>query len=416
MVYPQRRRSLRNKEGAPVKDVDTIYVVSDCQLSNDPPSDGEEILPLHLCNIREYNCLGEGTVQETNDLVISYDYEVLYNQNADFDQVRAYLEEAMLDHVARATNTVGCSASFTRRSLQNDLGVVGVNLDPPDVPDDRFDSCLTDGECRSMIGGMTVLLTPDVGEKEIRQTVLDLVRFGMDEDMYTVPGTIDRVVFIENRTIQEKVGGADLLIDDVDNYGTGDEGGGSSAMALGVAGGLIGLLILVLAALSVSRRRKKTVEVVADDLSLDCSLAHRDSLALKPQYDAPEEEFVPPPPSRTSNNTVVVGRSDENVQPDSNITPDASKKSKETQPDTVEEADDGEVDDSDEEADLVMYGVLQALATGTSRPDTEEELHQTTPRPKSVMSDDHSGLFSQSMSEDYETGSDGTPRRVLQMT
>jgi len=34
----------------------------------------------------------------------------------------------------------------------------------------------------------------------------------------------------------------------------------------------------------------------------------------------------------------------------------------------------------------------------------------------SDMSDDYSGVSLQSMSEDYETGSDCTPRRVLQMT
>ena len=57
--------------------------------------------------------------------------------------------------------------------------------------------------------------------------------------------------------------------------------------------------------------------------------------------------------------------------------------------------DECEVDDA-----LVTYGVLQALTMHAARP----------------MSDDYSGVSSQSMSEDYETGSDCTPIRVLQMT
>ena len=58
-------------------------------------------------------------------------------------------------------------------------------------------------------------------KEEIHQTVLDLVCSGMDEDVYTVPGTIDQVVFIENRTVQDKVVGVDRLIDNVNNYGIG---------------------------------------------------------------------------------------------------------------------------------------------------------------------------------------------------
>ena len=107
------------------------------------------------------------------------------------------------------------------------------------------------------------------------------------QDIYTVPGTIDQIVFIENRTVQDKVVGADRSIDNVNNYGTGDDSGGVSAMALGVLRGLIGLVILVFAALSVSRRRKNAVEVGEDDLSLNGSLADWDSLALKPQHDSP---------------------------------------------------------------------------------------------------------------------------------
>lgn len=555
-----RRRSLRRSH----RQLDTLYVDSNCQLSNDPPSG--DTPPLHLCNIRSYQCSpridGETTsTAVTKEVVVPYQYDILYAAGSDFDLVRSYLEEAMLDHLASATGVIRCAASSSRRQrqrrtlLSDNVSVMGVNLYPLDIADDRFASCSAlsllllddsnnknnnnsdnNAECRSMVGGMTVVMradeTAEAPEEEVHELVMNAVRTGMQEDIYVVPGSIEKVVFVQNRTAvatgetENGNGSVDVIDTPGETIGSGVNNGepgndagagdggtvtdletdrsigdptassgseGVSAMALGMAGGALALLILFMAAFTARRRRSKgAAEQVLveqeDNLSLDDgSMANLDSLALKAQRVlqatdvASREKAEPLPPQPAAETLLVAGFPAEDIHPDLDL--DTSRETHlsresvcrdgsigDTQPDAGEEKVSNRFVQTEESAaavpcevttktpprktanassqqqpiEYVVNPILTPSTTPTAAaaapaapadPDTHNVREalavfglgqvatpprtSTTTTPMTLVSasrsDDYSGFLSEARSDDYDTGSDCTPRRVLQM-
>ena len=301
----QEKEDARHDQDA-LNEKDKLYVDENCQVSNDPPENGVEIPDLHLCHINQYKCPPTGVYTDTTEeeIVIPYQYELHYNPAADFDRLLSYLEEASLEHLAAATGTADCNKGRRRLALDQDQKsrFLGVSKNPPDQIDARFAECSVNvvelakapSECVSMLGGFTIFLTPKADETEqerlqIHQAVKDVIRQGMEDDLYTAPGNIEKVVYIENRTPDVALTTSEKGLDD---------SGSLEGTWIGLIAAAATLLVLVLLAAVFVARRKRNKLLTTDStkeepvLSLDGSLAEHDSLALQPQLlmDIAEEE------------------------------------------------------------------------------------------------------------------------------
>lgn len=263
----------------------TIYADKGCQLSNDPPEDGET-QELSLCHIRQYQC--KSAEEDVDELLIAYQYELFLKKDAvDQDLAKEYLEEAMLEQLAIRTGTFECGE--TDRGIFSN--VLGVNRAPNDTVDSRFDSCVTppmEGTvCVPMLGGSTVFLPSSNrtvhSDDRLVASMVDFIRIEMENDVYVQIGSIEKVVFV-NRSVSVN----DML--DGDNMSTKPRASGlESGTKVGVATGaaLFFLLLLLLLLLSAKRnqRQARVLEEPDDDeFTGNGSLAKKDSLALKPRY------------------------------------------------------------------------------------------------------------------------------------
>ncbi|GAX25241.1 hypothetical protein FisN_5Lh323 [Fistulifera solaris] len=258
-----------------------IFTDIDCQLSNDPPVDGEA-QELSLCNIQQYRC--QVDVDDVDELLVQYQYEIFLNEDAvNQDLVREYLEEAMLQRLASRTGTMECDI-IDRGIFSN---VLGVNRAPNDIFDSRFDGCMTppmEGTiCVSMLGGSTFFV-PSTNRSESDDNALvaaavEFIRSEMENDVYIRSGSIEKVVFV-NRTVAVN----DVLAGDTTiPRESGLEAGGKAGVALGTT--LFLLLVLLLLFLLTKRNRKQARVLEEPDEEEftygDGSLAKKDSLALK---------------------------------------------------------------------------------------------------------------------------------------
>lgn len=297
----------------------SIYADKYCQLSNDPPENGE-IHELTLCNIQQYRCRRE---EDAEELLISYQYELFISQDAvDHNLVRQYLEEAMLEQLASRTGTIEC----------NEVGrVLGVSRAPIDVVDSRFNNCVTPpmegAVCVPMLGGSTISLLPSGNltannDNGLHSALMNFIRSEMENDVYVRPGSIEKVVFV-NRTVSvTDVQGADIQAK-------------PSALAVGEKAGiatgatLFFLLLLVVGALVAkpNRRQARILEEPDDDeFTLgDGSLAMKDSLALKPR----EVVSAQTPPRKEVLKDAVVMKTPET--PESDISFEETPKEKQVQ-------------------------------------------------------------------------------------
>lgn len=180
----------------------TFYFANDCELSNDPPSNGN--INLGICNRTQYIC---STSSESSnnpvEIEIPYEYEVLLNPQSNSRRVLLYLEESMLEHLA---NYMGLTTCQTTRRRQTSLVYIGIDISPPDIATNT--SCGNDignTKCVSMQGGVTVFPKrqnlSDDEKRSVTSDVLTYIQSSMDRDVFTIPGVIEKVAFV-NRTTE----------------------------------------------------------------------------------------------------------------------------------------------------------------------------------------------------------------------
>ena len=322
------------------------YVTAACGISNDPPDVGA-LVDLTVCNVTQYRCNPIDN-SPVFDLEITYDYEVRYNPAAVFDRVLPFVEESILESLAAAMNLKRCAGFFSNRRLsgsrflQEDFSpaqqdrFIGVNINPRDTRDERFAACLldetyqetADSACLPIQGGLTVSLgltaeeqevlaaLPEEDREEIRMAVLNFVSGSMMNDVYIVPGNIEKVIFVGDRQAIEEAK-ANTKGED------GDDGLSGTGKGLLSAGILIFLLLILFGIMLLRKRSRKDVDdssniknanlmpgiaVLPEDDDEDNwhsrrtgatdlevvpgSLAFTDSLALKAQIIAEDEESV----------------------------------------------------------------------------------------------------------------------------
>jgi hypothetical protein len=258
-----------------------IFTDYDCQLSNDPPVDGEA-QELSLCNIQQYRCQAEG--DDVDELLVPFQYEIFLKEDAvNQDLAREYLEGAMLQRLASRTGTTECDI-IDQGIFSN---VLGVNRAPNDTFDSRFDGCMTppmEGTvCVSMLGGST-LFVPSTNRSESDDNALvaaavEFIRSEMENDIYIRSGSIEKVVFV-NRTVAVN----DVLDGDMSApRESGLEAGGKAGVAIGTTLFLFLLLLLFLLLAKRNRRQARVLEEPdEEEFTYGVgSLAKKDSLALK---------------------------------------------------------------------------------------------------------------------------------------
>jgi hypothetical protein len=194
-----------------------------CNLAGeiDDNDSGESQQP---CNVTNYRC--PNTDNATKYQVL-YEYDVHHNPNSSVEDVLAYLEQVMLDYVASALGVDDCMSRRRMRNLRkNDnqeqqaaAKYVGVDLRPEDhvsVAPCRSEPDSPNIACLPIEGGMTVFLDEtqvkstarlsdeDAHDDGVYQFVTGHVKQGMQKDLFVVRNIINKVVFVNNRTILTK--------------------------------------------------------------------------------------------------------------------------------------------------------------------------------------------------------------------
>jgi hypothetical protein len=316
------------------------YLTAACGVSNDPPDEGE-IVDLTVCNITRYRCSPlTSYIPTVVDILISYDYQITSNPDADFTRVMPFVDESILESLAVALNLKRCPGTNRRnlrRSLQDEFATtsstfVGVSLMPHDFRDERFESCLpqaddaefADSECQPIRGGMTVSLALTEEEQEglavedeetIRLAVLAFIARNMVAGTYAVPGNIDRLTYVGTR--QQAVAGGGIVVAEQNIKDDDDDDGLSSAGKSLLSTALPLFFIILLLGLVFRKRRRKDggddrpAELMPGIVALPeedeqnwhsrratasgkrklspGSLAFTDSLALEPQFITEDE-------------------------------------------------------------------------------------------------------------------------------
>jgi hypothetical protein len=316
------------------------YLTAACGVSNDPPDEGE-IVDLTVCNITRYRCSPlTSYIPTVVDILISYDYQITSNPDADFTRVMPFVDESILESLAVALNLKRCPGTNRRnlrRSLQDEFATtsstfVGVSLMPHDFRDERFESCLpqaddaefADSECQPIRGGMTVSLALSEEEQEglavedeetIRLAVLAFIARNMVAGTYAVPGNIDRLTYVGTR--QQAVAGGGIVVAEQNIKDDDDDDGLSSAGKSLLSTALPLFFIILLLGLVFRKRRRKDggddrpAELMPGIVALPeedeqnwhsrratasgkrklspGSLAFTDSLALEPQFITEDE-------------------------------------------------------------------------------------------------------------------------------
>jgi|UPI000581A805 hypothetical protein len=283
---------------------------SPCQVSNDPPADGGAT-ELEICGISGFQCSDESGSRPA-ELEISFDYEVHFNPEADFEnKVLPYLEETMLAHVASAMGVDNCTAAL-KGNLEQDRRLqsfteeesarfLGISLEPRDEVDARFPECsggvssVAEGsECVPMKGGLTLFvgLTPEERDRSsalpesqeliLREAMFEFLAEAMKNNTYVFPGTIQQVTFVGNRTLAPAPISAD------ETNAKNDLG--ISNLGIILASGFAFIAFLLAAIFLVTSKRAQEVSEVdsSDEQFYERSikagaLALGDSLALEPQ-------------------------------------------------------------------------------------------------------------------------------------
>jgi hypothetical protein len=300
-----------------------IFADNDCQLSNDPPADGEA-QELSLCDIQQYRCQAED--DDVDELLVPYQYELFLKEDVlNQDLVREYLEEAMLQRLASRTGTMDCGI-IDRGVFSN---VLGVNRAPNDTFDSRFDGCLTppmEGTvCVSMLGGSTLFVPStkrsESDDKALVAAAVKFIRSEMENDIYIRSGSIEKVVFV-NRTVAVD----DILDSDMTTpRESGLEAGGKAGVAIGTMLFLLLLLLLLLAKRN-PRHARVLEEPDEEEFTYgDGSLARKDSLALK----ARQVSVAQTPPRKIISKDATVTTPE---TPESDISFEESPKSHQRQP------------------------------------------------------------------------------------
>jgi hypothetical protein len=256
------------------------YLTAACGVSNDPPDEGA-IVDLTVCNITKYRCSPlTSFIPTVVDILISYDYQITSNTDADFGRVLPFVDESILESLAVAMNLKRCPITNRRklrRSLQDEFATtelgrfVGVSMLPRDFRDDRFDSCLpeadgtefTDSVCQPIRGGMTLSLAlaeegqgmlAEEDEETIRLAVLAFIARNMVGDSFVVPGNIDRLTYVGARQV---VAGGGLEAAEQNIKDDDDDGGLSSAGKSLLSIVLPLAFIILLLGLVFRKRRRK---------------------------------------------------------------------------------------------------------------------------------------------------------------
>lgn len=283
------------------------YEQSDCQFSNDNPIG--QAGSLSVCNITQYLCTSSSS--EIEAVEVFFEYELYFNPRANLtSQVLPYLEESMLDQVANAIGVTQCVQRRRQRrdqSLSEEQGrYAGVSLEPRDTLNKNYSSCMANvkveatAQCVPMQGGLTVFVRlpkdeqashlSDDEKQKIHETVSNFLHDAMDRDIFIVPTSIDKVVFI----------GSNLLLVSANANLQAQSSDGVSTLQVGLISGfaasiLFIALLLFCCCCSCNRRRKNerkfidqeaviaSVEKASDDdiEDGDRCLASLDSLALR---------------------------------------------------------------------------------------------------------------------------------------
>lgn len=211
----------------PYSDLFDYYEQTDCLLSNDPPFGGQGTAYLKICNVTQYMCAAvasantaNGTELQVDAVVVPFEYELHYNPEADLEkQVLPYLEESMLEHVAETVGVSLCIRQRKRRrqTAQLKSRFVGANLEPRDSLNKKYTTCMASNgavengdDCVPIQGAMTVFVQRTAEEQAsqlvyteddrqaIRNTISNILKDATDSNLFVVPTSIDRVVFVGN--------------------------------------------------------------------------------------------------------------------------------------------------------------------------------------------------------------------------
>jgi len=351
--------------------------------------------------------------------------------------------------------------------------VKGISLFPEDKPNGS--SCTQplegdtadDSVCVPVSGSMkisTQLTQEEVDaygelsseEKEgLRASVLDAVKTGMDEDLFLFPGNIYKVNFIEQETNSTDNGNGPT--DDGNDPGTnvggskspedpktaGDAGSPPvSPLVAALVSVAIFLLILLLVILFCLRRRRQnrksnegTLNKTAEGSSEDeedpegglpgGSLANRDSLALKPQFLPSDDEA---PNVEDGESMIVRGP----LTPQRALGVESSYHDEEETEDYEDEYERRSRTDFSRSLtsfDVAMYE-LDAIAEASSQEQSlgmsaqqesfdSAQISRGRTQPETYPESTHGLYFADTIDDQdvyYDSSSESTPRRVLQMS
>jgi len=292
----------------------TIYI-SPCQkkISNDPFEDADPLEDLSPCNRTSYECPKETTeISEITDgkivltkpleLVINFDFEMHYDEDADLDETMNDLEGSYLQHLAALTGMLNCeiTSAEVRNSGNRRLkaflteeeqdALIGITSDPEDTPDPLNSECIvpvqssvmTGTNCAPVNGAITLVVEPDLSAEAadgINRGILKTVRQGMLNDVYT-SRDIRKVSFIGTRleTINGAQGAPTIRA-------TGNSNAPRlTSIGIGfiIAGAVVAVLLI---ALLVRRKRGRTQEreeMMRDVIFYDATVEAKEIAASQP--------------------------------------------------------------------------------------------------------------------------------------
>jgi hypothetical protein len=227
-----------------------LYDEFGCKISNDPPSTKKgnsnstnvshrSYARLKTCNVTQIMCSSPSDdtnkTVTTKEIEVMYEYELHYNTLIDLSKtIIPYLEESILEHLASTTGVSQCrrrqlrrqaNKSRLRRIGESDQNrYIGVNMQPYETINPTYTTCkysvsLSNSNnanvgCVPMLGGVTVLvrLTPNEiasntslsndDQQLIRDTITSYIHDAMDNDVFVVPTSIEKLVYVENNALE----------------------------------------------------------------------------------------------------------------------------------------------------------------------------------------------------------------------
>lgn len=312
---------------------DFVRPQSPCEISNDPAE--AEIDPLATCGVTEYFCRGGSS----SKMEVLFEYDIYTATTVPELQAIDFVEERIFRETAETLGIDDCHMYFRRRRLRRaqelpyqDI-VASVETAPKD--DTRPGICfppnessgLESAECVPVLGGFSVY---GDGVGDLKRAFLEHIKDLMDKDAFVVDPLIKKVVYVgepNGNGPPEQLPGrgndpkseldvpaaddnnppsnADSLIDRGPvSTATADRSSATAMLVVAVAGLAVIVLFVFLAVSRLRRSKRKNrssdnqaMAILEEpDYMFDLTdnlphygLADRDSLALVPQGDLPDD-------------------------------------------------------------------------------------------------------------------------------